>query len=96
MNIHLLVIFVATQILDGWLTMKILGRGGVELNPIMAAIMDKIGDIPALALSKALAVGFLGYLCLTYPDDQTLILTMLFINVGYILVINHNWQQYEK
>ena len=95
MNIWLLCIFVVTQIVDGWMTWKILRRGGVELNPVMAKLMDEIGDVPALAASKLAGAAFFGCLCFAYPADAQLALLMIVVIVGYGFVIDHNFEQYD-
>src|SRR5690606_6850800 len=54
-----LVIFAALSLADAWLTVAILERGGREANPVMRALMEYVGVIPALAGTKILAVALL-------------------------------------
>lgn len=50
---------VLVNILDGWLTYRIISTGGKELNPIMATVMDILGVIPALVIIKMAMLGIL-------------------------------------
>lgn len=43
---------VALNILDGWLTLKILSDGGRELNPLMKTLMDEVGPVAAMSATK--------------------------------------------
>ena len=43
---------VALNILDGWLTLKILSNGGRELNPLMKTLMDEVGPVVAMSATK--------------------------------------------
>jgi hypothetical protein len=45
---------------DAWTTAVILTRG-TELNPGLNWLMSRIGVIPALAVSKAIILGAVGY-----------------------------------
>jgi len=51
-NYILASILVGLQILDFWSTQKILSAGGRELNKLMRILMDKIGVVPALLITK--------------------------------------------
>ena len=56
-----LITFIFLQIADAYLTLRILGKGGKELNKPMRWIMERIGAIPGLAVAKgayiAVAIG---------------------------------------
>ena len=56
-----LAIFAALQVADVTLTTLILRRGGRELNPVMRWLMDKVGVIPAMAVTKALLVAYFAW-----------------------------------
>lgn len=45
-------LMLATTASDAWTTMMILDRGGYEGNPALAWLMEKIGPLPALIVSK--------------------------------------------
>lgn len=71
---HPWLFFLATGImllssLDAFLTLQLLGRGAVEVNPIMAAIMGE-GTL-AFAVSKMLLTGF-GILSLVFMSRSRL------------------------
>ena len=53
----LLLIFAALQLADIATTLYVLRRGGKELNPVMLALFDMLGELPALLLTKAAIVG---------------------------------------
>jgi len=51
-------ILAALQVLDVWTTHVVLSRGGVEANPLVAAVMAALGSVLlALVLLKAGALG---------------------------------------
>ena len=52
-------ILVALNVLDSYLTLRVLLEGGHEANPFMRALMDRIGAPPALVVVKAATLGLL-------------------------------------
>jgi hypothetical protein len=52
-NMVLFLCLALIQITDIGITMIVLGYGGVELNPIMAFLMNKFGDAKTLIFIKA-------------------------------------------
>lgn len=90
----LFALLVGLNIADAVLTVRILGEGGRELNPVMAKAMEMIGVMPALAVMKvvalaamytAFAVAWSGW---TYVPHVTAALCGL-----YGLVVCNNWRQ---
>lgn len=62
-------LFILTQILDVVSTTLALKRPNVEeKNPIMKWLMDRVGIIPALILSKVVAVLIVAAIYLLLPD----------------------------
>ena len=57
MALFLLFILSALQFADGWTTYRILNRGGHERNPIMLALFERLGAVPALVGMKLLLMG---------------------------------------
>ena len=49
-----LAIFSLLQVADAALTYKVISAGGVELNPVMRWLFDRIGVIPGLVIAKVL------------------------------------------
>jgi hypothetical protein len=81
LNEKLLIALIALNVLDAILTVRILKDGGNELNPIMAKMMDRIGDVPALVVVKASMLGALAYLLPTIPYRAMLALCGFYIGV---------------
>lgn len=46
-------IFCLLNAIDGYLTVRVLDRGGSEANPVMRRVMERLGTIPALVAVKA-------------------------------------------
>ena len=64
----LFALFAVLQVLDIITTIKAIDGGAVEANPIIKALMDKIGMVPALLVSKAVIVAPLGGVVWFYPS----------------------------
>jgi len=47
-----LITFIFLQVADAYLTLRILDRGGKELNKPVRWLMERIGTIPGLAVAK--------------------------------------------
>lgn len=56
-----LIICAALQVADSALTVLVINGGGRELNPIIRWLMDKLGMIPALAVTKAFLIAYLAW-----------------------------------
>jgi Domain of unknown function (DUF5658) len=62
-----IVLFIAMQVFDGALTyvgIRSFGRG-IEANPLLVWLMQRVGDGPGLAMAKSVALGFGAFLHLT-------------------------------
>lgn len=55
--IYAFIVFVALQVVDAWLTLKIIGQGGRELNPAVAWAMARLGNLWGLVAVKAVGIG---------------------------------------
>ena len=55
----LFAVLVALNIVDVYTTARALALGAREANPVMRKLMDRLGIVPALLLSKAVALGIL-------------------------------------
>jgi hypothetical protein len=82
--ITLLIAIILLQIADLWTTWKVLNEGGNEKNPAMAFLMNWIGVLPALILTKALAIT----LCVLIYLVQPYVLIPLIIFYGVVVVRN--------
>lgn len=79
------------QLLDVLSTVHILKRGGTELNPAMRKLMDAVGVIPALVLTKAAFLAGLaaGLLYVDWPLQLQLLL-LIGLLVLYVGIVVHN------
>ena len=78
-----LIVLALLQCADLYTTSTILGRGGRELNPIVAQLMKAIGIIPALIV-KGIGVVVLGWW------GGTLATAVLI--AAYIITVAFNWR----
>lgn len=88
--IGLTIVLAILQALDYYTTTTILGRGGVELNPIMKGLMDKLGVKPTLIV-KGIIVTAAGY----FLGEQQ-IAGLIAMVVVYIGIIAFNWKSMPK
>lgn len=51
-----LIIFIGLQCLDLLTTLAVFAHGGVELNPVVHALMPWMGRLPAIVVSKVILV----------------------------------------
>jgi hypothetical protein len=65
----------------------VLVAGGRELNPIVRALIDRLGVLPGLLLAKAAVAVIAGVFILEQP------LALLLIAALYTWVVVHNWRQ---
>ena len=88
----LFVLFAILQVLDIITTIKAIDSGkGAEANPIIKAVMNKIGTAPALLISKAVIVGGMASAVYFFPS------TALIVSLGVVIclygwVIWNNWK----
>ena len=83
--IILLIAIILLQIADLWTTWKVLNEGGNEKNPVMVFLMDWIGVLPSLVLTKAFAMT----LCVVIYLVQPYLLIPLIIFYGVVVVKNY-------
>jgi hypothetical protein len=90
----LIAVLVMLNIADGILTVRIIKKGGKELNPVMVKIMSWLGTVPALAVSKVLVLALYGWLAFVagdgwaYSPHVTAALC-----AWYGLAVCNNWRQ---
>ena len=74
--------FALLQVADDYTTMRILDKGGKELNPILNQLFAKYEPLPTLASIKALAIGLMAL-------ADTFWLTVAFCVVYAVVVANN-------
>lgn len=84
----LFALFAALQIADVVLTLRILARGGIELNPVMRWVFRRVGPVVGLATIK-LALLVIVFVALPWLPVWLLVL----LCAGYAFVVGHNWIQ---
>ena len=92
-TIALLIIFIILQVFDAWTTMRdIKSPFFTEGNNWLKWVMDKIGILPALIISKIFAIIIL---CIfLYYVSRTIAISFLALsNIGYILVVLNNYSK---
>jgi len=89
--VPLYISFAALQALDTASTMRALNRGGSEANPVVASVVGSpAAFIGAKAAASALAIAASERL---WKDHRAAaIATMIGMNVGYSLVVAHNFR----
>ena len=80
-------LFVAVNILDAVTTVKALGMGGREVNPLMRMAMQMFGTVPAIALMK------LAVLYAVFTNLGAIILYMPLLVLVYAVVVGWNLRQ---
>ena len=78
------------QVFDGWTTYKILRLGGLELNPVVKWLMERIGEYEALVVFKAAAILLVWVIALNPISITPVLLGAL--GVFYGLVTMHNYK----
>lgn len=79
------------NILDTITTLKILNKGGSELNPLLAYLFDKHSPLAVMVSVKG-AVLLAVFIFLSYIPIGALIV----LNVGYLFLILWNLNEYRK
>ncbi|WP_269497170.1 DUF5658 family protein [Castellaniella sp. S9] len=88
----LFILFVALQIADAWLTIRILtARSGRELNPIMRWLFEQLGLIPGLVAAK-LVLSVIVLTALPWVPVWLLVALCVF----YAGVVASNWHQLRR
>jgi hypothetical protein len=89
--IILLVLFTLLSVADVWTTLKLLARGGRELNPLLLMSMRRLGEVPGLVVVKAVITGVLITITLTQTAYITAVSWGLGIaNIAMVLVVFNN------
>jgi hypothetical protein len=89
--IWIFILFAALQVIDAYLTVRILSQGGRELNPMIAWFMSKLGVIPALVVLKGVGIAVVAGLVWSgneYADEFLAVFCAL-----YAGVVAWNYQQ---
>ena len=86
-SLALFVLVMILQALDGYLTWRVLAAGGRELNPIVRALVERLGVVPGLVLAKVAFAVVAGALILEQP------IALLLVAILYSWVVVHNWRQ---
>lgn len=90
-SIWLFLIFATLQFADAALTLRILARGGAELNPIMCWVFRRVGACVGLATVK-LALLVIVFVALPWLPVWLLVVMC----AGYALIVGHNWIQARR
>ena len=92
MYIQLFAVFVFLQLLDGYLTHRGLQLANTrELNPILQAVMSKIGVLPTLILTKGIMIAaFWEFRDSIHPG------ALVFLIVVYSYVCFQNWKVIDR
>ena len=85
-ELALVVALAITQALDWYSTRRILGKGGIEENPVAKWFMDRM-TVDGFLGAKAVAVTGIGY-WLSGPYTALLVLLVVF----YAGVLAYNWK----
>lgn len=91
MKMMLLWLLIVLQVVDALTTIKILEKGGRELNPAMDWIFRKIGVLEGLFIVKTLICG----MCWIWMEFIP-VWAFLFLIGATSLVIHHNIKQLQK
>ena len=86
----LFVLIVVLQVADAYLTSRILGAGGHELNPVMRLLMDRMGVMPGLVVAKVALSAMIGL----FLRHQPLLLALIAVLYGCVVV--NNWNQMRR
>lgn len=87
----LCLLLIGLQIIDYELTTGIIRRGGVELNPLLRRLMERMGVQPALISAKLIAAG-MGWI-LAYHGEAFALAVLCAIYAG---VCAWNWRGLQR
>lgn len=88
-------VFVIFSVLDAWLTVAILKRGGKEKNLALAWFMDRIGVLPTLLIAKGVGLLMVAVFYLA-TSQKTFIVGIGLYDLILFGVVIHNWYQWRK
>ena len=80
------IVLVALLAADAWLAIAIIRNGGREMNPIVKWFIAKLGLLPGLIVSRAIAL----VLAILWPRAIWALI------VAYAAVVLWNWRQWRK
>lgn len=89
--IYALLVFIILQIADAYLTIRIIDRGGRELNPAVRVLIERLGLVPGLTAAKALLIALV-LMCLPIVPLWALIA----LDVLYLGVVGWNATQLRR
>lgn len=93
----LAVLIAILQFADYWLTLRILNRGGVELNPVMAKLMSLFGRQAGLIIGKlGAAVLILAGAYQGWFDSEFGLVALMGLVGLYLWVVWNNLGQYKR
>lgn len=87
LSLVLFAVLIALQLADAYLTWRVLAAGGRELNPIMRALIDRLGAVAGLGAGKVALVVAAWLFIL----EQPIALALLVALYGWVGL--HNWRQ---
>lgn len=87
----LCLLLIGLQIIDYELTTGIIRRGGVELNPLLRRLMERMGVRPALISAKLIAAG-MGWI-LAYHGE---VIALAALSALYLCVCAWNWRALHR
>lgn len=90
LSLVLFVLLVILQVADAYLTWRVLAAGGREVNPIVRLLMEQLGVVFALALSKLVLLVVTGL----WLADHLILLLMLVTLYAWVVV--HNGEQLAR
>jgi hypothetical protein len=82
----LLIIFIILQVLDVYTTKKSMSMGGVETNPPMKYLIDKLGLTKALVLKLILTGGVGTWFAYSHPEY------LVWFNIAMLGVVIWNYR----
>ncbi|ROR23047.1 hypothetical protein EC845_1961 [Comamonas sp. BIGb0124] len=95
--IYLYILLCVLNLADIYTTQRILGRGGSELNPLMAKLFARVGVLPGLLLVKIPLVAGLGLLMfLGGLQGRYWLLLLGAACAVYLYVLWHNLREMRK
>lgn len=86
----MLALFIFLQFADAYTTWRVLGQGGHEANPLLAAMFEEFGVLQTLVIVKSAAIIAVAILL----HDQPWIIAGL--NVLYVAVVANNLNNMKK
>jgi len=87
----LLILIILLQAADIYTTLRVLSQGGREMNKLLKWLMDRIGVLPALLVSKAVVIG--GFVYLYFGADLVFYPVVGGLAVVYAIVVWHNYRE---